>query len=89
MLPKLTIVLSMSLLVAGFAPGSASAEMLPDRAIVDGRHVQPRASQFGGTHSPSDLPRREAGEVTRLYHRLLDAPASTGASQGVAQREGR
>jgi hypothetical protein len=85
MLSKLTIALSMSLLVPGFASESASAETLPDRAIVDGRHVQPRANQFDGAHSPSDLPSREVWELTRLYYQLLDASALTGTSHGAAQ----
>jgi hypothetical protein len=74
---RLTVVLSMSLLVVGWVPDSASAETLSNGAIVDGHHVQPRANQFGGIRSPSDLPRREDREVTSLYQQLLSAPAAT------------
>jgi len=51
----------------------ASAETLPDRAIVNAHPLQPRADQFSGasSHTPRDVSSSEAKEINQLYRQLM------------------
>jgi hypothetical protein len=72
---RLAIIYALPLLLAG-AAAVAAANTLPNRAIVSGHHVQPRADEFGGTDAPSDLPPQEDKEVGRLLQQFLGRSAS-------------
>jgi hypothetical protein len=52
---------------------ASAAETLPDRAIVNGHPLQPRADQFGGasSHTPRDVSSSEAKEIDELYRQLM------------------
>ena len=85
---KLAVLVALSIPMMVFAAFASGAQTSPDkatsnrtspnRAIIDGRHVQPRGDQFGGADTPRDLPQHEAGEVGRLYEQLIrgDAPSN-------------
>lgn len=63
----------------GFVAGNGTAQTLPNRAIVDGHHIQPRADQFDGAKTP-DLMHKDRDEIERLYEELTRdaAPATSG-----------
>jgi hypothetical protein len=63
----------LSIAASGFMSGLASAQTLPNHAIVNGHDVQPHADQFGNASTSPDIPRKDAEDVDRLYEQLMRA----------------